>query len=1032
MYRWRHTGLFGSLMLWWWFAACVTPAGTCQEDSQCKNGQRCVQNVCACPDGNARCGETCVDLLTDKANCGACGTACAAGQYCENSKCSCLGEQVVCGGACVDLQANAKHCGNCGAACKTGEKCAQGRCLANCPSLTPDACGDACANLQTDAQHCGTCGNACASGQICQNAQCACPGGKRACDKTCADIERDPANCGACGNACPSGQSCAVGECVQACPASRPTLCLGSCVDLSRDVEHCGKCGESCPEGQRCQDSRCSCPSGSTLCGGRCIDLQNNAQHCGACDNPCASGTVCAGGFCIPSCPAATSTTCLGGCVDTQTNPDHCGACGKACPEGSACQAGACACPNGQELCDNQCIDNKINRLHCGGCGKACKAGEVCSGGSCVASCPANTSTICDGGCFDIQQDARHCGKCGLTCRAGLICKSGACSCPEGQTLCLGTCVDLKNNDQHCGKCGQRCASSESCEQSTCTLRCAPPTQLCDGSCVDTKTDSKHCGACGMVCGLGLTCKDSTCVCSAGRADCGDKRCVDILFNKQNCGACGNVCPLNQLCVNSACVCPPEGCQFVLQAKSDDPMGSTNYQQVIRGPNDTTIHSILYRGGSFSFQGKTPTSSPSAYSTFIFALDKDNKLLWSQEILGKGQHGVSTSEIKLDSHGDLFILGRFSQEITLGNEVLNATQTSSETQGFIAKINPQGQWVASKLLEIAAAPPLNQGSLALQAIDFHPTTGEILVGGTFAGKLTVANGSGAGISATSSNEQFFVLKLDASFQTPDIATTQTTASGTAHKLDVVFDSAGNAFVVGVLSGALSFGTNLLQPPAGENSIGFVVPVTFSTRQKWPTAPIPLPAWDTYKDFTRLVVPATGGGVVIAGQYEKGFSIGNITRQAPNKAVSYVLSIDASGAPRWIKEAKGPENVGSIFLRRLPSGELLWSVEANGEIQFGTYVLPYTNNSGGDISIHAFYFLNDNGDVQVAKTSNIGEIFLSGFQAGQRSAIFDKDGVLIGGSLYYTLKLYGKSYSPSGTEDALFLRFLFQPFPTTTP
>jgi hypothetical protein len=45
---------------------------------------------CDCPLGQTDCSDICVDLQTDAANCGACGTACGAGQPCADGVCHCL------------------------------------------------------------------------------------------------------------------------------------------------------------------------------------------------------------------------------------------------------------------------------------------------------------------------------------------------------------------------------------------------------------------------------------------------------------------------------------------------------------------------------------------------------------------------------------------------------------------------------------------------------------------------------------------------------------------------------------------------------------------------------------------------------------------------------------------------------------------------------------------------------------------------------------------------------------------------------
>ncbi len=60
--------------------ACGSACATCPSDSHATafgcGGNACV--ITACATGYTPCGDKCVDMKTDKANCGACGTSCAA------------------------------------------------------------------------------------------------------------------------------------------------------------------------------------------------------------------------------------------------------------------------------------------------------------------------------------------------------------------------------------------------------------------------------------------------------------------------------------------------------------------------------------------------------------------------------------------------------------------------------------------------------------------------------------------------------------------------------------------------------------------------------------------------------------------------------------------------------------------------------------------------------------------------------------------------------------------------------------------
>lgn len=92
-----------------------------------------------CLGNSTACSGTCVDLQTDSANCGACGSACASGTGCSGGKCSlaCATGEYACGGRCTDPASDPSYCGaaaDCsgGAACGTGYACYQGSCASVC------------------------------------------------------------------------------------------------------------------------------------------------------------------------------------------------------------------------------------------------------------------------------------------------------------------------------------------------------------------------------------------------------------------------------------------------------------------------------------------------------------------------------------------------------------------------------------------------------------------------------------------------------------------------------------------------------------------------------------------------------------------------------------------------------------------------------------------------------------------------------------------------------------------------------------
>ena len=107
----------------------------------CKAGEVCKAGKCevSCQAGQTNCAGTCVDLLTNLINCGACGNKCKAGEVCFSGKCGgyCGTGYTNCAGTCVDLLTSTKNCGSCGNDCGSSGKCVSGVCKAACaPGFT--------------------------------------------------------------------------------------------------------------------------------------------------------------------------------------------------------------------------------------------------------------------------------------------------------------------------------------------------------------------------------------------------------------------------------------------------------------------------------------------------------------------------------------------------------------------------------------------------------------------------------------------------------------------------------------------------------------------------------------------------------------------------------------------------------------------------------------------------------------------------------------------------------------------------------
>jgi len=176
-----------------------------------------------------------------------------------------------------DLMTDRNNCGSCGTVCTSDLSCVSGTCQCASP-LTLDP-PDRCRDITIDPSHCGMIGNQCDRDEWCTGSTCECRPGLTAAGGACRNLATDPQNCGAPGNDCSTMGAmtfCRGGTCVVACGTGE-TVCGNSCVDLGDDSMHCGSCGERCERHEVCDGGSCeryrvepscsSCPCDS-LCRG--------------------------------------------------------------------------------------------------------------------------------------------------------------------------------------------------------------------------------------------------------------------------------------------------------------------------------------------------------------------------------------------------------------------------------------------------------------------------------------------------------------------------------------------------------------------------------------------------------------------------------------------------------------------------------------------------------------------------------------------------------------------------------------------
>lgn len=160
----------------------------------CESAMACDRGECrdGCRNGREICDRFCVDLDADPDHCGGCGITCVPGvacvdescdgdcdalcdparELCDGTSCTCRPGLVRCGDLCVDPMTDATHCGECDDPCTGDEACGAGVCVPGDCEGFADACGAACTNTDVDPLHCGECDRPCDADETCESGVC--------------------------------------------------------------------------------------------------------------------------------------------------------------------------------------------------------------------------------------------------------------------------------------------------------------------------------------------------------------------------------------------------------------------------------------------------------------------------------------------------------------------------------------------------------------------------------------------------------------------------------------------------------------------------------------------------------------------------------------------------------------------------------------------------------------------------------------------------------------------------------------------
>jgi PKD repeat protein len=240
--------------------------------------------------------------------------------------------------------------------------------------------------------------------------------------------------------------------------------------------------------------------------------------------------------------------------------------------------------------------------------------------------------------------------------------------------------------------------------------------------------------------------------------------------------------------------------------------GGTGFEQGLEISTDNTGNSYIvgYFFGTASF-GSNSLSSFGGSDIFVAKIDFNGNWLWATcAIVTQNGYGHS---IAIDSAGNSFVTGRFSETATFGS---NSLTSSGLEDIFIAKMDIDGNWLWAT--QAGGTSNDNGNSITID------TAGNSYITGFFKGTAIF----GLHSLITNTYSEIFVAKVDTNGNWQ--WATQAGGTNQDHGFGITTDDFGKSYVTGYFRGTATFGSHTIMN-SGEDDI-FVAKINTSGNWQW--------------------------------------------------------------------------------------------------------------------------------------------------------------------------------------------------------
>mgnify|MGYP003753386769 CR=1 FL=1 len=269
---------------------------------------------------------------------------------------------------------------------------------------------------------------------------------------------------------------------------------------------------------------------------------------------------------------------------------------------------------------------------------------------------------------------------------------------------------------------------------------------------------------------------------------------------------------------------------------------------------------------------------------FVAKLDPSGNWIWAVKAGGIGYD--RGNNITLDSTGNAYVTGYFADTATFGSHTLTAGGTTYNTNIFVAKLDPNGNW-----LQAVQAEGASSGSGTDIVLDI---AGNAYVTGTFYGTATfgshtlTADGSGYG--------DIFVAKLNASGNW--LWAVKAGGTGGDEGRGIALDGADNTYVTGSFRGTATFG-NYTFTATGLDDL-FVAKLNPSGNWIWA---VRAGASDDEHVMGNGIAVDGAGNAYVTGKFGGTTTFGSHTLTADGLNI-FATKLDPSGNWIWAVKAGG--------------------------------------------------------------------------------------------------------------------------------